>query len=97
LRLRATITQLPGHDDQQQAATLYQRIRAHDQRLHSIAEHTQAAALVPNLAAEGVVDGLDRVDDADASLAGRTRDCGDGLERADHPCAHRLRCRCLLL
>ncbi len=36
--------QLPGHDNQQQAAVHHQRIRAHDQRLHAIA--TKAAALV---------------------------------------------------
>jgi hypothetical protein len=42
--VHATISKLPGHDDQQQAATLYQRIRAHDQRLHTVA--AQAAGLV---------------------------------------------------
>jgi hypothetical protein len=42
--VHATITQLPDHDNDQQAAALYQRIRAHDQRLHAVA--AQAAALV---------------------------------------------------
>jgi hypothetical protein len=42
--VRAAITRLPGHDDDQQAAALYRRIRAHDQRLHTVSG--QAAALV---------------------------------------------------
>jgi hypothetical protein len=42
--VHATITRLLGHDDQQQAAAHYQRIRAHDQRLHTVA--AQGAGLV---------------------------------------------------
>jgi hypothetical protein len=42
--IHATITQLPDHDNDQQAAAHYQRIRAHDQRLHGVAAH--AAGLV---------------------------------------------------
>jgi len=42
--IHTTISKLPGHDDQQQAAAHHQRIRAHDRRLHAVA--AQAATLV---------------------------------------------------